>query len=153
LAGYFFDSSALAKLYHPETGTAAVERIIRDRSNGILISRLTVVELPSVFAIKVRTKAITREDSSLLLRQFREDVVAGKFQVFGLREKELRNAEWLIERYAHDLRLRALDAIQIAVALTLKNQNSVGHFVAADKVLCDVAAMEGFAVLNPETQP
>jgi hypothetical protein len=58
----------------------------------------------------------------------------------------------LIEQYAHDLRLRALAAIQISVALTLENQNSVGHFVAADKVLCDVAAMEGFAVLNPETE-
>lgn len=130
-----------------------MERIIRDGSNQILISRLTVVELPSVFAIKVRTKVITREDSGLLLRQFREDVVSGKFRVFGLRETELRAAERLIEKYAHDLRLRALDAIQITVALALRSQNSVGQFVAADKVLCDVAAMEGFAVLNPESQP
>jgi hypothetical protein len=43
-----------------------------------------------------------------------------------------------------------LDAIQIAVALGLKSQGLVEQFVAADKVLCEVATLEGFAVLNPE---
>jgi hypothetical protein len=65
----------------------------------------------------------------------------------------LRAAEHLLEKYAFDLRLRALDAldaIQIAVALGLRGQGLVDHFVAADKVFCEVAALEGFAVLNPE---
>jgi len=56
----------------------------------------------------------------------------------------------MLEQYAFDLRLRALDAIQIAVALGLKSQGLVEQFVAADKVLCEVATLEGFAVLNPE---
>ena len=150
MAGYFFDSSALAKVYHPEIGSTTVDRIVQEPSNRIQISRLTAVELPSVFAIKVRTNVITREDSHALSRQFREDLVSGKFQVFGLREAELNMAEHLIEQYAHDLRLRAMDAIQVAVALALKNQGSVDHFVTADKVLCNVAAMEGFSVVNPE---
>jgi predicted nucleic acid-binding protein len=152
LAGYFFDSSALAKLYHPEAGTTIVERIIRDPDTNILISRLAVVELPSVFAYKVRTNVITRADSAVLLRQFREDIVSGDLQVFGLRDSELRAAERLVEEYAHELRLRSLDAIQLAVALALRYQQAVDYFVAADKVLCNVAAMEGFAVINPEQQ-
>jgi predicted nucleic acid-binding protein len=152
LAGYFFDSSALAKLYHPEIGAATVERIVQEPASAIQISRLTVVELPSVFAIKVRTNFITREDSRALLRQFREDIVSGKFEVFGMRDSELYVAEGLIEQYAHDLRLRAMDSIQVAVALALKAQGSVEHFVTADRVLCNVAAMEGFSVINPEAE-
>jgi hypothetical protein len=67
-----------------------------------------------------------------------------------IREPEFAVAERLLEQYAFDLRLRALDAIQIAVALMLKRQGLLDQFVAADKVLCEVAILEGFAVLNPE---
>lgn len=86
----------------------------------------------------------------MFLRQFREDIAARKFEVFAVREAEFAQAERLLEQYAFDFRLRALDAIQIAVALGLKGQGLVDRFVAADKVLCEVAALEGFAVLNPE---
>lgn len=150
MAAYFFDSSALAKLYHPEAGTPAVDQIIQAAENKIRISRLTVVELPSVFAIKVRTQFINRDDARVFLRQFREDIISGKFDVFAVRETEFAAAERLIERYAFDLRLRALDALQIAVALSLKSQALVDHFVAADKILCEVAGLEGFSVVNPE---
>ena len=59
-------------------------------------------------------------------------------------------AEILVERYAFDSRLRALDALQLAVALELRNQKLGDHFVAADAILCEVARLEGFAVINPE---
>ena len=150
MAAYFFDSSALAKLYHPEVGSPEVDQIAENAGNQIRISRLTVVELPSVFAIKVRTQFISREDAGLFLRQFREDIVTRKFEVFAIGEAEFSEAERLLEQYAFDFRLRALDAIQIAVALGLKGQALVDHFVAADKVLCGVASLERFAVLNPE---
>ena len=73
MSSYFFDTSALAKLYHPEIGTPKVVEIVETVGVQIRISRLTVVELRSVFAIKVRTQVVTREDVSLLLRQFQED--------------------------------------------------------------------------------
>jgi hypothetical protein len=57
----------------------------------------------------------------------------------------------LVERYAFTSRLRALDALQLAVALELWNQKFVkDHFVAADAILCEVAGLEGFPVINPE---
>jgi len=117
LAGHFFDSRTLAKLYHPEIGSPEVEKIVRTPERRIWISRLTVVELSSVFAIKVRTRFISREDARLLLRQFQEDIGAERFFVAPIREPELTAAERPLEQYAFDLRLRALDAIQIAVAL------------------------------------
>ena len=73
-----------------------------------------------------------------------------KVEVFSIGEAEFTTAEVLVERYAFDSRLRALDALQLAVALELRNQKLVDHFVAADAILCDVAGLEGFSVINPE---
>lgn len=87
MSAYFFDTSALAKLYHPEIGTPKVVEIVEAVGAQIRISRLTVVELRSVFAIKVRTQVVTQEDVSLLLRQFQEDVVSRKFHVFAVNER------------------------------------------------------------------
>jgi predicted nucleic acid-binding protein len=150
LSAYYFDTSALAKLYHLEVGTPKVVEIVEAIGAQVRISRLSVVELRSVFAIKVRTQVVTREDVGLLLRQFHEDVVAQRFQVFAVSEQEFAFAERLIEKYAFDKPLRTLDAVQLAVALGLKSQGLIDHFVAADAALCEVAALEGFSVLDPE---
>jgi predicted nucleic acid-binding protein len=150
LSSYFFDTSALAKLYHPEIGTPKVVEIVETVGVQIQISRLTAVELRSVFAIKVRTQVVTQEDVSLLLRQFQEDVVSRKFQIFAVQESEFALAERLIEQHAFNKPLRTLDAVQLAVALGLKSQGLIDHFVAADAALCEVATLEGLSVLDPE---
>jgi hypothetical protein len=75
--------------------------------------------------------------------------VSGKLEVFSMGESEFVLTEQLVERYAFEFRLRALDALQLAVACELRNQRLVDHFVAADKVLCEVAALEGFPIINP----
>jgi predicted nucleic acid-binding protein len=125
----------LVKLYHAEAGTPAIERIVNAPDNIVRISRLSVAELTSAFAIKVRTKSINRDDADAFLRQFRGDVATGKLEVFSIGESEFAVTELLVERYAFDLRLRALDALQLAVALELRNQKLVDHFVAADTIL------------------
>ena len=150
MPGYFFDSSALVKLYHSEIGTPVVDQIVNLAGNLIRISRLTPAELTSAFAIKVRTQSIGRQDADVFLQRFRRDIANGKLQVFSVAESEFAMAEALVERYAFDFRLRALDGLQLAVALELRNQKLVEHFVAADKILCEVATLETFSVINPE---
>jgi predicted nucleic acid-binding protein len=150
LAGHFFDSSALVKLYHAEVGTAPVDQIVNTTGNLVRISRLSVAELTSAFAIKVRTRSISRRDADLFLRQFRGDVATVKLGVFSIAESEFAMAELLVERYAFDSRLRSLDALQLAVALELRNQKLLDYFVAADAILCEAAGQEGFSVINPE---
>lgn len=150
MAGHFFDSSALVKLYHPEIGTLAVDHIVNATGNSVRVSRLTVAELTSAFAIKVRTQSMSREDADVFLRQFRSDIATRKLEVFSIGESEFTTAELLVERYAFNARLRALDALQLAVALELRNYKLIDHFVAADTILCEVARLEGFSVINPE---
>ena len=111
---YFFDSSALVKRYHIELGTPTVLQVIDATANAIRISRLTVVELISAFAIQVRTQVISRDDATLFQRMLRDDIASGRFEVFPVSEIEFSLAEGLLERHAVDFRLRALDAFQLS---------------------------------------
>jgi hypothetical protein len=43
------------------------------------------------------------------------------------------------------------NALQLAVALSLRGSGAVDNLVAADKVLCKVAAVEGIPVVDPES--
>ena len=70
--------------------------------------------------------------------------------MFSIGESEFATAELLVERYAFNLRLRTLDALQLAVVLELRNQKLLDHFVAADTILCGIAGLEGLSVVNPE---
>ena len=71
-------------------------------------------------------------------------------QPYTVTDDHFDTAERLIGRYAFSQRLRTLDALQLAVALDLKEQGLVDQFVAADKALLDVAALADFSVVNPE---
>lgn len=47
-------------------------------------------------------------------------------------------------------RMRTLDAIQLAVALDLHSHGLRDVFVVADKILAEVAILEGLSIQNPE---
>ena len=55
MANFFLDTSALAKLYHKELGSDHLERVLQQSDNRLLISRLSIVEMEAVLAIKVRS--------------------------------------------------------------------------------------------------
>src|ERR1051325_8452285 len=46
----FLDTSALAKHYHVEVGSAEIDRLWNEHGHGLFISRLSVLEMTSVFA-------------------------------------------------------------------------------------------------------
>lgn len=151
MAGYFLDSSALAKLYHTEAGSAAVERMVLRSAATILISRLSVVEVQSALAGKVRSGVISAVDEAGLRRRFLEDISNGIFGVIALTSEHFDQAGELIERHGASQGLRTLDSLQLAVALSLHRASAIESFVAADKVLCKVAAVEGIPVTDPES--
>ena len=45
--------------------------------------------------------------------------------------------------------LRTADALHLAVALRLRDRNSLDHFVCADANLCDIAEAEQLDVVKP----
>jgi predicted nucleic acid-binding protein len=152
LARYFLDSSALVKRYHREVGTPKILSMFNDLEGQIGISSLAVVEVQSAFAAKVRSNSITSQQANLLRARLMADIATGQIEVFGLGTYHLEIAGRLIQQHAFRLRLRTLDAIQLAVALDLRDQNLLGTFVVADRVLGEVAAIEDLPVLNPEIE-
>ena len=70
---YFFDTSALAKVYRREIGSDFVDRV-SERGSQHIISRLTIVEKESVFALKVRTGEIDRQAVLIARRRLEADL-------------------------------------------------------------------------------
>jgi hypothetical protein len=58
VAGYFLDTSALAKVYRKEAGSGLMDKMLADTRSDCFISRFAIVEFESVLALKFRTKEI-----------------------------------------------------------------------------------------------
>src|SRR5438067_1972002 len=106
MADYFLDTSALGKHYHVEVGTPVVDRLLRESGARHFISRLTVVEMQSVFAGKVRMGVISVSDFQLLHRRFLTDVTRRQFQVLRMTAAHYQEAERLIQKHGPGERLR-----------------------------------------------
>ena len=150
MPNYFFDTSALGKNYHNEVGTSKVEQLLRDPGSRHFISRLSVIEIQSVFAGKVRTGVISESDFRTLRRRFLTDVAKRRLDVARMSGFQYQEAERLIRKHAISHSLRTLDAIQLSVALDLRARGLSNHFVCADQNLCKVTTSEALTVINPE---
>jgi len=153
MARYFLDSSALFKHYRNEIGSPTVERILREVHSEHLIARLTLVEILSGLAKKVRMATILPSDYGYLERRFRADVRQRLLHPIRMLNAHFTSASELIGSHGLTRQLRALDAIQLAVALRVHRTTPLDHFICADQRLCDVAILEGLAVINPELTP
>jgi predicted nucleic acid-binding protein len=151
MAHAFLDTSALVKYYHPEDGTPAVTRIVEASGARHYISRLSLVETVSAFAVKFRTGHIDELALDELRRRFYHDIGQGHFRIMPVTTSRYQEAMQLIERHVRS-RLRTLDALHLAVALALSQQGMIDQFVCADQTLCDMAMAEGLAVINPRGQ-
>ncbi len=56
----------------------------------------------------------------------------------------------LIARYGKTRQIHTLDAIQLAVALSIQQPTAIDRFVCSDQRLCDIAFLEGLVVIDPE---
>lgn len=143
-----FDTSALVKYYHVEAGSPEILRLIQELDAHLFISRLTVIEVVSAFAIKVRTGDLDASDFQRLRRRFLNDLAQGRFRAIPLWQQHYQQAGQLIAKY-FQRRFRTLDALQLSVALDLHRRGTMEQFVCADDPLCVVAIEEGLTILNP----
>ncbi len=147
---HFFDTSAISKHYHTETGTAKVDALLDVPNSSQVISRLSVVELHSVFAKKVRIGELDHADFQNLARRFRVDVAARRLRVIRLTAAHFQSAGRLIRRIGLTKCLRTLYALQLTVAINLNESGAPIELVCADQTLCTLAIAEGISVVNPE---
>lgn len=147
---YFFDTSALVKHYHAETGTPEIRRILAEAGAEHLIARLATVEILSGFATKVRTGVFSSTEFQRLRGLFLADVKRRLLRPIRVLNAHYQLAGDLIATHGTSRQLRTLDALQLAIALRVHRATRVDHFVCADQRLCDIATLEGLTVINPE---
>jgi hypothetical protein len=131
-------------------GSPKVTAFVDDASHLSFISRISLVEMHSAFARRVRAREITTTHFQRWRRRFFADLRARKFRIVRSTAAHEREAIRLLVKHGLAYPLRTIDALQLAVAVWLWDQSSLDHFVCADAKLCTVAQREGLSILNPE---
>lgn len=149
MARYFFDTSALVKRYHAEPGTQAVDAMFAESRAVFVVSRLALVECVSAFCLKVRSGEIDASEVPLMRKSLMGDVTRGTLSVSRLLVDHLKLAESLLLQHGPRCRLRALDAVHVAVAVDLFSTQKIDTFVSADDLQCEIARLEGLPTINP----
>jgi hypothetical protein len=146
---YFLDTSALAKRYLTESGSLRVRRLLDGKADVFYQAFLTPVELASALYRRLREREITSEELAVMLQAY----VTHSHQDYLL----VSYSHALMERSAALLAhhaLRALDAVQLASALELKDSLPAEElpvsFLSADERLIESARREHLQARNPE---
>ncbi|MGO8787813.1 MAG: type II toxin-antitoxin system VapC family toxin [Terriglobia bacterium] len=151
MPNYFVDTSALAKVYHQEAGAEFMRRIISDPASRSFVSHLAIVEMESVLSIKARTGEIDERQVETARRCLRADLSQRRLLVaLPIQPRHFHAARLLLVKYGAAEGLRTLDALQLAVALDLKDTGQIAVLIAADQRLCRVATLAGCPAANPE---
>lgn len=154
MAAYFCDTSALAKRYVTETGSAWLTAAINPKSgNYVFIARITFVEIVSAVSRKERGGYFSATDAATAKKQFETDY-SNEFVSVEITENLILEAAKLAEKHA----LRGYDAVQLAAALETQTKRAVRGLppltlLSADNDLNDAAAAEGLTVDNPNNHP
>jgi predicted nucleic acid-binding protein len=150
LSIYFVDTSALAKRYVSEPGSAWVQSWIDPASGHLtIISALSTVEFIALLARRQREGNLSQNDFRLLRSNFLLHV-RQQYRVIALRRDVLESARQLVAKHP----LRTLDALQLAAAqVATSAMGTAPIFVTADQKLLAIAAAEGFPTDHPNAHP
>ncbi len=140
---FFLDTSALVKRYHSEKGTDKIDKIFSEDDRAIVISSISITEMVSALNRKKEEKIILKEDLKITLSKFFHDAIKD-FLIIELDGEHIKGSIMLVLKR----NIRTLDALQLAVALGMKELKVT--FVCADKKLVSVAEKEGLQTINPE---
>lgn len=163
---YFFDSSVLAKVFAPETGSSRMKGIVKSARLEEPRARIFICDLAlpeSVSALSRKHRETGSGVSRAAARRYRDRLIK---QVSGTEKGEsylVLDASTVMERaarFAFKHELSGADSIQLAAAIAARDL--VPHdeeeyedeaaeitFATADQSLATTARAEGFPILNP----
>lgn len=150
MSTFFVDTSALAKRYLVEVGTAwVISWIEPSAGNVVVISELALVEFQSLLARQVRGGVLTAAAGDKLrsdfLIHYRDD-----YLVVHLDTLIAQSAGELVRKH----KLRSLDAIQLASALRAQELLAEPmELVSGDENLLAAASAEDFITAAPHKHP
>jgi predicted nucleic acid-binding protein len=152
MAVYFFDSSALAKRYVTESGTAWVQALADPAAgNSLYVARITLVELVSAISRRRKKGDLTPAAAGAALTDVRADFTSS-YYVIEVTAALVEQAQALAEKHT----LRGYDAVQLATALEVNAAYvAAGQLpitlVSADLDLNAAGTGEGMIADDPNT--
>ena len=111
----YLDTSALAKLYVQETDSDELDSALVGRRD-LLISELTLTELTSAIARRVREGAVDATAAQRIYQQVFRDIRAGEYQLLDMTSATHREAERLLLTLGRHAPIRAGDSLHLAIA-------------------------------------
>jgi predicted nucleic acid-binding protein len=151
---YCLDTSAIVKRYFPEQGHQWIVALCDPKQeHDLYISQAALVEVVATICRKAREQKIADEQRDQLIRVFRQDCESA-YVILPVTTAIYTAAGDLCRSY----RLRAYDAVQLACALSLRDEAAANEdpkpiFVCADNNLINIAGAEGFSTQNPNSYP
>jgi predicted nucleic acid-binding protein len=151
---FYLDSSALSKRYVEETGTPWLRGILTPTAgNAIVIARITMVELHSALARRLREGSVEAQACLVALQAFNRHC-ATEYKFVDLDPEVVGTARDLLDHHP----LRAYDAVQLASDLRANRALYAARiaplvFTSADARLLAAAAREGLSADNPNAHP
>ncbi len=135
----YFDTSALAKYFHTESGSTAVINILDDGDNTIWISELAITEFLSAIHRKLKMGEITIEVLQSTIKAFESKSAAWNIEPFSTLQTEEANR--IIKEYGKTVGIRTLDALHLAAYNLLRQDDWI--FIVADRQLNNIVMEAG----------
>jgi predicted nucleic acid-binding protein len=144
---YYFDTSALVKIYHNENGSNRAIELFEENADNY-ISQIAFTEFNCTLYRKFRNKEIAEEKDVLQsINLFEIDMQYENILLID--SKIFWEARNLIVKWGSRFSLKTLDAIHLACFVQLSQYNQI-TFVSSDKRLCEIVTEMGYDVINPE---
>lgn len=149
MTAFFVDSSALAKRYLTEIGSAWVANLVDPAANNtVIVAEITRVEVAAALAARQRAGNLTQSERDLLVTLLLHHFDT-EYRIVAIGPALTGHAVALTQLH----RLRGYDAVQLAAALATAAAIPGLMFLAADDDLLAAAAAEGLSAENPNLHP
>jgi hypothetical protein len=154
MADYFLDTSALVKRHVTEVGSAWIRSLAHARAaHSLYIARITAVEMFAAISRRQQGGHLSPAQAGAILGHFRRHLTQ-RYLVMEITPALFTEAMLTARKH----RLRAYDAVQLAVALDLNWRHQDAGFgpvtlVSADRELNTAAAATGLVVDDPNAHP
>jgi predicted nucleic acid-binding protein len=151
---FYFDASALAKRYAPETGTDAVNQIFENTAlERLMCLTIGATEVVWILVRKRNDGRVSQNFFLQALLNLRDEVIDNPdFTTITVDNLTVIDSIGFIIQHS----INSTDAIVLASALQINfellQRGDKLIFVSSDKRLNRAAQLEGLEVLNPETE-
>ncbi len=144
----YLDTSALAKLYVQETDSDELDSALVGR-HDLFISELTLTELTSALARRIREGVIEAAAGRSIYQQVFRDIQAGEYRLLDLTSATHREAERLLLTIGRHAPIRAADSLHLATAALAE----VRALITYDRPMHVVASALGSFDVLPQPIP